>query len=75
VTRLPGKAAYRPITTDADTSEYWRGLSAAIRVWFANRGVWEATRWSGPAVSIATSREDVDLYLELFGALLDDLTR
>jgi glutamate-1-semialdehyde 2,1-aminomutase len=75
VTRLPGKAAYRPITTDTDTSDYWRGLSAAIRVWFANRGVWEAIRWSGPAVSIATSREDVDLYLELFGALLDDLTR
>lgn len=75
VTRLPGKAAYRPIGAANGRPDHWRSLSAATRIWFANRGVWEATRWSGPAVSVATSNEDVDFYLEWFGALLDDLTR
>jgi glutamate-1-semialdehyde 2,1-aminomutase len=75
VARLPGKAAYRPVWANTSMPEQWRRLSAGTRVWFANRGVWEATRWSGPAVSVATSREDVDVYLELFGALLDDLIR
>jgi glutamate-1-semialdehyde 2,1-aminomutase len=77
VERLPGKASYRPsrsVTGERDDPE-WRALSAAVRVWFANRGVWEATRWGGPAVSAPMSEDDVDLYVGLFGNLVEDLTR
>ncbi len=77
VERLPSKAAYRPsvIGRAEHDGPDWRALSAAARVWFANRGVWEATRWGGPAVSVATSEDDVDLYVGLFGDLVEDLTR
>jgi glutamate-1-semialdehyde aminotransferase len=80
VARLPTKAAYRPRTESAvgegdDASSGWFALSAAIRLWFANRGVWEAIRWAGPAVSVAASDEDVDFYLGLFETLVGELTR
>ena len=41
-------------------------LRALIRVFMANRGVWESGWWLGPTVSVAHSAEDVDRYVELF---------
>jgi glutamate-1-semialdehyde 2,1-aminomutase len=80
VERLPTKAAYRPRPGPvsepvAESSATWYELSAVMRIWLANRGVWEAIRWAGPAVSVATSDEDVDLYLGLFEGLVGELSR
>ena len=48
-------------------------LRALMRLWLANRGVWESGWWLGPTVSMAHTRADVDLYVELFGRCLFDL--
>ena len=45
-------------------------LRALIRVWMANRGVWESGWWLGPTVSVAHSESDVDEYVGLFGQFL-----
>jgi glutamate-1-semialdehyde 2,1-aminomutase len=39
-------------------------LRALIRVFLANRGVWESGWWLGPTVSVAHSPADVDAYLD-----------
>jgi glutamate-1-semialdehyde 2,1-aminomutase len=49
-------------------------LRALIRVFMANRGVWESGWWLGPTVSIAHSADDVDRYLELFQEFLTEVT-
>jgi glutamate-1-semialdehyde 2,1-aminomutase len=46
------------------------GIRALIRVFMANRGVWESGWWLGPSVSIAHTDEDVDRYVEVFGEFL-----
>ena len=48
-------------------------LRALMRVWLANRGVWESGWWLGPTVSVAHTAQDVDRYIELFGGCLSDL--
>ena len=50
------------------------GLRALIRVFMANRGVWESGWWLGPTVSVAHSAEDVDRYLRLFQEFLAEVT-
>lgn len=50
------------------------GLRALIRVFMANRGVWESGWWLGPTVSVAHGEEDVDRYVELFGGFLAAVT-
>jgi glutamate-1-semialdehyde 2,1-aminomutase len=45
-------------------------LRALIRVWMANRGVWESGWWLGPTVSVAHTESDVDEYVGLFGQFL-----
>jgi len=50
------------------------GLRALIRVFMANRGVWESGWWLGPTVSVAHSAEDVDRYLRLFEEFLAEVT-
>ena len=49
-------------------------LRAFIRVWMANRGVWESGWWLGPTLSVAHDETDVDEYLEAFTILLTELT-
>ena len=49
-------------------------VRALIRVFMANRGVWESGWWLGPTVSVAHTAEDVDQYVETFGACLAALT-
>ena len=46
------------------------GLRALIRVFMANRGVWESGWWLGPTVSVAHGAEDVDRYVEVFEEFL-----
>jgi glutamate-1-semialdehyde aminotransferase len=49
-------------------------LRALVRVWMANRGVWESGWWLGPTCSVAHSQDDVDEYVALFGQLLAEVT-
>ena len=48
-------------------------LTRLIRVWLANRGVWEAIVGAGPVCPIPAAVADVDRYLEGWDSLLDAL--
>jgi glutamate-1-semialdehyde 2,1-aminomutase len=48
-------------------------LTRLIRVWLANRGVWEAIVGAGPVCSVPAQDEDVDAYLAAWDSLLDAL--
>ncbi len=48
-------------------------LTRLIRIWMANRGVWEAIVGAGPVVPVPATDEDVDAYLEAWDALLTRL--
>ena len=50
------------------------GLRALIRVFMANRGVWESGWWLGPTVSVAHTADDVDRYVAVFRQFLDEIT-
>jgi glutamate-1-semialdehyde aminotransferase len=54
----------------AHDGELWR----LLRLWMANRGVWEAMEWAGPAISVAATDADVDLYLGVLGQLVVELS-
>jgi glutamate-1-semialdehyde 2,1-aminomutase len=45
-------------------------LSRLIRIWLANRGVWEAIVGAGPVCSIPATDADVDAYVDAWDALL-----
>ena len=64
----PVDAAGARAADDAD-------LRALIRLYFANRGVWESGWWLGPTASTQHTASDVDTYLAVFGDFLGDLTR
>jgi glutamate-1-semialdehyde 2,1-aminomutase len=49
-------------------------LVRLIRVWLANRGVWEAIVGAGPVCPVPMEDADVDAYLAAWGSLLDALT-
>lgn len=49
-------------------------LRALIRVYMANRGVWESGWWLGPTVSVAHDAADVDRYVGVLGELLGAVT-
>lgn len=49
-------------------------LRDLLRVYMANRGVWEAIYSASPAVSLAAKETDVDFYLSVYEACLDELT-
>jgi hypothetical protein len=49
-------------------------LRRLLRVYLANRGVWDAIVGAGPTCSVAASDEDVDLYLAAFADLVGELT-
>jgi len=53
---------------DAVESELMRRV---IRIWLANRGVWEAIVGAGPVVPVPGTADDVDTYVEAFGSLLE----
>lgn len=45
-------------------------LTRALRIWMANRGVWEALPGAGPTVSIPATQADVDRYLDAYRSFL-----
>ena len=49
-------------------------LRELMRVYMANRGVWEAVFSASPAVSLAANDSDVELYLSVYEACLEELT-
>jgi glutamate-1-semialdehyde 2,1-aminomutase len=49
-------------------------LTRLIRIWLANRGVWEAIVGAGPVCPVPASDEDVDAYLSAWNELLVALT-
>jgi glutamate-1-semialdehyde 2,1-aminomutase len=49
-------------------------LARLIRIWLANRGVWEAIVGAGPVVPVPATDEDVDAYLHAWDELLARLT-
>jgi glutamate-1-semialdehyde 2,1-aminomutase len=48
-------------------------LRRLMRVYLANRGVWDAIVGAGPTCSVAATDDDVDLYLAAFRELMDEL--
>jgi glutamate-1-semialdehyde 2,1-aminomutase len=50
-------------------------LIRLIRIWLANRGVWEAIVGAGPVAPVPATGEDVDAYLTAFDELLTELVR
>jgi glutamate-1-semialdehyde 2,1-aminomutase len=48
-------------------------LRRAMRVYLANRSVWEAIIGAGPTVPVPGTEEDVDRYVEAYAGLLDEL--
>jgi glutamate-1-semialdehyde 2,1-aminomutase len=61
-----------------DGAEAVAGLDVALRrlmrVYLANRGVWEAIVGAGPTCSVAVEDDDVDRYLAAFAGLVAELT-
>lgn len=49
-------------------------LWAALRVYAANRGVWEAIEGAGPAAGVAHTDSDVDQYLQVLATFVRELT-
>ncbi len=49
-------------------------LSRLIRIWLANRGVWEAIVGAGPVCSVPATNADVDAYLFAWNDLLTALS-
>jgi len=48
-------------------------LTRLVRVWLANRGIWEALPGAGPTTPIPATRDDVARYLSAYGELLAEL--
>jgi len=46
-----------------------------IRVYLANRAVWESGWWLGPTVSVAHTSSDVERYLAVFEEFAVALTQ
>src|SRR5215813_3529463 len=48
-------------------------LTRLVRIWLANRGIWEALPGAGPTVPVPATRADVDRYVNAYGELLAEL--
>jgi len=48
-------------------------LTRLIRIWLANRGIWEALPGAGPTVCVPATRAHVDRYLTAYAELLAEL--
>ena len=64
-------------TMPRDAEEAVRDLDVPLRrlqrAYLANRGVWDAIVGAGPTMGTAASEADVDLYVDVTAALLDEL--
>jgi glutamate-1-semialdehyde 2,1-aminomutase len=50
-------------------------LTQLLRIWLANRGVWDGLPGAGPTVPVPASRSEVDHYVEAYAELLTALSR
>jgi len=48
-------------------------LTRLIRIWLANRGIWEALPGAGPTACVPATRADVDRYVNAYAELLAQL--
>jgi glutamate-1-semialdehyde aminotransferase len=64
--RLPQNNSEANAAKDTD-------LRDLMRVYMANRGIWESIYSASPAVSLAAERADIDFYLSVYEACLDEL--
>jgi glutamate-1-semialdehyde 2,1-aminomutase len=48
-------------------------LSRLMRIWLANRGIWDALVGAGPTVPVPAAAADVDRYVEAYSALVASL--
>jgi glutamate-1-semialdehyde 2,1-aminomutase len=46
-------------------------LTRLIRIWLANRGVWEALPGAGPTAPVPAASADVSRYVEAYSDLLE----
>ena len=67
---LSGRFARNAAEADADEQPE---LNALLRLHLANRDVWEAISTAGPAMSVAATTADVDMYLAAFDAFVRDV--
>ena len=65
--RMPRTAAEAYATKDVE-------LIVTVRVYLANRGVWEAIVGAGPTCPVPASQEDVDRYVDAYASFLRELT-
>jgi glutamate-1-semialdehyde 2,1-aminomutase len=65
---IPANARESRSTFDAE-------IFRALRLWLANRGVWEALVGAGPTMSVAATEADVDRYLDGYSSFLRALVR
>lgn len=63
-----------PCNADEARAEEDHLLTNLLRVYLANRGVWEAIPGAGPTVPVPGVEEDVDRYVSAYGELLAELT-
>ena len=49
-------------------------LRRLMRVYLANRGIWDAIVGAGPTCGVPATAEDVDGYLSAFSDLIGELT-
>lgn len=49
-------------------------LTRALRVWMANRGIWEALPGAGPTVPVPTTEAEVDRYLDAYAGFVDAIS-
>jgi glutamate-1-semialdehyde 2,1-aminomutase len=62
-----------PRTATEATVDFDVPLRKLMRVYLANRGVWDAIVGAGPTCSVAGTDEDVDAYLAAFADLIGEL--
>jgi glutamate-1-semialdehyde 2,1-aminomutase len=48
-------------------------LTRLVRIWLANRGIWEALPGAGPTACVPATRADVDYYVNTYAELLAEL--
>jgi glutamate-1-semialdehyde 2,1-aminomutase len=62
-----------PQNTEEARGGFRRDVTDLQRVYFANRGVWEAISAAGPCVGIAHTEADVDQYLAVLAEFAGEL--
>lgn len=70
IDRWGGRCQWRlskdaPITGHDGYASVDEAFADARKAFYMNRGIWDAIATSGPAISFAATREDVDAYLEV----------